>query len=642
MPKSSRKLVLGSPFRDKLVLQRGRSNIIWGWDNPSQRICLFVSGPQTNLDVTAIAGDDGQWQLDCPELTVGGPYTLTIKGSQQETLHNVLVGEVWLASGQSNMEWKVSATDNAELEISRANYPQIRTFTAETTASSRPNATVGGEWIECSPETVESFSAVAYYFALELNRQLGVPIGILHASWGGTPIQAWTSLDALRSVVDVVPILARQTELEKDAPRLEAIAVERVLEWEGEYLPADPENTGIQEGWADPQFDDRAWNSMRLPCPWQTRGLNHNGVVWFRRAVDIPAAWTNCNLVLSLGAIDDFDTTYFNGHPIGAHPKGTREAYRIRRRYVVPKEKVQAGRTVIAVRVFDHFGEGGLVGPAAQMQLSPVNSERESISVSGDWRYKVEHVIPLVPATVFQTYPALDVPLPQYRLSALYNGMIAPLVPYGIRGALWYQGESNVDQHRQYRDLMIAMIRDWRFRWGLGQFPFLFVQLPNFKGDATWPYLREAQAQALSEPNTAMAVTIDIGDPMDIHPRNKQEVARRLALIAMVRCYGMDCIDFSGPALKQVEIVGNVARVFLEHSRGLNAGDGGDVSGFELAGQDGVYHPATAVIEGAYVQVTSEDVPKPATVRYAWRDAPDVNLRNEAGLPAAPFRTDGY
>jgi sialate O-acetylesterase len=462
----------------------------------------------------------------------------------------------------------------------------------------------------------------------------------LHASWGGTPIQAWTSLEALRTVVDVESELRSQRERERSAPSLEAIATQSVLDWEGKYLPADPGNTGVGRGWANPEYDDGGWNSMRLPCNWQSRGLHHNGVVWFRRSIEIPPEWVGCDLVLSLGAIDDFDATYFNGNLIGTHPKGTPEAYRIRRRYSVPKEMVRPGRAVIAVRVFDHFGEGGLLGPAVQMKLGPAEANPQSIGLSGDWKFEIEHVIPTVPGSVFETYPKLDVQLPQYRLSTLFNAMISPLAPYGVRGAIWYQGESNVEQHRQYRDLMIAMIRDWRSRWNLGQFPFLYVQLPNFKGGDHWPYLREAQEQALSEPNTSMAVTLDIGNPVDIHPRNKREVGRRLALLAMARCYGQDSEEVLGPKLIRVEIAGPVARVYFEHSRGLTSGND-EVSSFELAGADRVYYPARAVIQGPCVQVTSAQVQRPVSVRYAWHDAPEVNLRNAEGLPASPFRTDG-
>ena len=634
------KLSLASPYQDKLVLQRGRSNVIWGWDIPGQRVALRINDDENEV-ASALTQEDGRWSLDCPELEVGGPYRLSIVGSSSVTLHDVLVGEVWLASGQSNMELRLSATENAELEIAQAEFPQIRMFIVGTQASDTQCSMVEGEWFECHPDTVEAFSAVGYFFARALHEALGVPVGILNASWGGTPVEAWASADALRQVNDIETALAQQRKLERDAPQLQAEAERRVLEWERTCLPPDPGNTGFNRGWASPGFDDSPWPSMRVPSPWQARGLNHNGVVWFRRSVDLPPDWLGCELCLTLGAVDDFDETYFNGVRVGSHPKGTPEAYRIQRRYIVPKELVQSGRAVVAVRVFDHFGEGGLLGPAMNMRLAPVAGEHPSIVLSGDWKYQVEHAIETVPATVFQTYPALDVPLPQYRLSALFNGMIAPLIPYGIRGAIWYQGESNVEQHKRYRERLVALIRDWRSRFGVGQFPFYQVQLASFRGGDAWPYLREAQVQSVSEPNTGIVVTLDIGEPDDIHPRNKRDVGKRLAALALSRCYGMSELACDSPRLRRVEIRGREAFVEFMHAEGLTAGDE-PVAGFELAGSDKIFHSAVGVVIAGRVRVWSENVARPMNVRYAWSDAPQANLRNAAGLPAAPFRTDGY
>jgi sialate O-acetylesterase len=290
--------------------------------------------------------------------------------------------------------------------------------------------------------------------------------------------------------------------------------------------------------------------------------------------------------MLSLGAIDDFDVTYFGGTEVGAHPKGTPAAYRIRRRYLIPGSLVRPGRNVIAIRIFDHFGNGGFVGPRQAMSISRAGHESDGLDLSGDWRYQVEHVIPLVSGDVWRSYPPPAVPEPHHHPAALYDGMIAPLVPYGLRGAIWYQGESNADRHATYRDLQIAMIRDWRARWGIGQFPFYFVQLAGYGASPTWPLLREAQAQALVEPATGMAVAIDLGDRLDIHPRNKQEVGRRLALIALGQTYG-EPVDFSGPTLDRTEIQGNQARIRFRHARGLRTRDGAaSVLGFELAGAD--------------------------------------------------------
>ncbi len=631
-------LSLGSIFTDRMVLQQGRANAIWGWDRPHQRIEISVVGPR-NATVSTDADANGAWQLECPELKVGGPYEITIRGSIELTLRDVLVGEVWLTSGQSNMEWPLAGALNSELEIANARFPTIRLFTVQTQATDTRSTSIEGEWQECTPENAEGFSAIGYFFARAIHEQLDVPVGIVNASWGGTPIEAWTSLDTLQRLPSMQAALEKQLALEYDAPRLRALAEQQVLEWERNQLPNDPGNFGFEKGWAAAQFDDSNWQSMRLPGSWQSRGLRHNGVVWFRRSVELPPDWVGRELSLGLGMLDDFDETYVNGVSVGAHPKGTPEAYRIRRRYTIAKELVQGRTLVIAVRIFDHFGDGGFMGPGVCMRLSPTSGEHEPILLTGDWKYTVEHAIDLVPGTVFQTYPKLEVPLPQYRLGALYNGMIAPLLPFGIRGALWYQGESNVEQRGLYRESMIAMVRNWRESFGCGQFPFYFVQLASYAGGSSWPYLREAQEQALSEPNTGLVTALDIGDPNDIHPRNKQEVGRRLAMLALARCYDRPEFACDGPRLRQVEIHGNIAKVLLDFADGLTSA-GEVITGFELAGKDGVYHSANATIDGNSVLVTCSNVQCPLNVRYAWSDAPNVNLRNAAGLPALPFRTD--
>jgi sialate O-acetylesterase len=463
-------------FTDHMVLQSGRSNPIWGWDRPEQRVTLHIEGAPTPVpEVVVTARSDGTFRIACPALPVGGPYRLRMRGSRECVLEDVLVGEVWLASGQSNMEWKVAVSADGSLEIAEAVWPQIRMFTVDQQAAREPRAVVGGKWRPCSPETAGDFSAVGYYFARGVHQNLSVPIGIIDASWGGTRVEAWTSIDALRETMDV----------------------------------------------------DAA----------------------------------------------------------------------------------------------------------------------------------VEHRIVLVSRNVFATCPSMpDALSPQNAPAALFHGMIAPLVPFGLRGVIWYQGESNVDDHVHYRDRLLSLVRDWRSRWGAEdaalhrlergclprELPFYVVQLANFVASPAWAYLREAQAQALSEPATGIAVTIDIGDPDDIHPRNKQEVGRRLALLALARTYGRVDLEWSGPWLDRVEIDRGEARVWFRHAAGLRARGGGPVRGFALAGADRLYHRAEGRIDGDSVVLKSGDVPVPVAMRYAWADNPDANLENAASLPAAPFRTDRW
>ena len=637
-------LLLSPLFTDHMVLQRDQANPVWGKDDPQQVITLTVEGaPTAPATVQVTTAADGTWRLACPALPAGGPYRLRVHGSTEQVVDDVLVGEVWLASGQSNMEWKLPATDHGEEDVAAANDPQVRMFTVDQTALPAPRDTVAGQWDPATPQTAADFSAIGYLFARELRQKLGVPVGIINTSWGGTRVEAWTSREALRAVMPVEAELAALAAAEKDLPRIRAEHQAKVAAWEESVFPIDTANAGRPQGWARADFDDAAWATMALPTFWQNAGLKINGCVWFRYTLDLPATWAGHDLTLHLGAVDDFDTTYFNDQVVGLTPRGTPEAYKLARRYVVPGAQVKTGKNVIAVRVFDQFGDGGFAGPrTAMFAESAAAPERRPLA--GPWRYAIERAVPLVSGNVYATSPAVPAILqPQNNPAYLFNGMIAPLAGYGIRGAIWYQGEANVDVAHTYRDRFTAMIRDWRARWGQGDFPFYFVQLANFTATPGWPFLREAQTQTLVEPATGMIVTLDIGNPTNIHPGNKREVGRRLALLARARTYGETSLADSGPMLERVEISGGEVRVHWRHADGLRLRSGATaLTGFALAGDDGIYHPATARLAGDIVVVTSAAVLAPRTVRYAWADNPDANLENAAGLPAAPFRTDTF
>jgi sialate O-acetylesterase len=539
------------------------------------------------------------------------------------------------------MEWKLPMGEHGAEDVAAADDPQLRMFRVAQVASAEPLATASGSWQIATPKNAADFSAIGYFFAKELRQKLGVPVGIINTSWGGTRVEAWTSREALRPVMDVEGELAALAEAAKDLPHIRTEYAIAQDAWERKNFPIDTTNEGEPRGWAALECDDRGWPTMSLPNFWQSVGLKFNGCVWFRRVLEIPATWAGHDLILNLGAVDDFDTTYFNGQTVGITPRGTLNAYQLPRRYVVPAELVKTGKAVIAVRVFDQFGDGGFSGPAVLMAAeSSVGGA--SISLAGEWRYSVEREVPLVPGSVYATAPAIPPLLaPQNNPAYLFNAMIAPFVGYGIRGAIWYQGEANVDVANTYRARFAAMIHDWRTRWGQGDFPFYFVQLANFNATPGWPYLREAQTQTLAEPATGMAVILDIGNATDIHPRNKRDVGHRLALLARAKTYGEAKLEFSGPTLDHVQITGTTAHIYWQHAAGLRTRDGHPiVKGFTLAGADGIYHPADAKIEGTQVIVTSTLVPAPKFVRYAWADNPETNLENAAGLPAGPFRTD--
>lgn len=638
-------LVLFSLFCDHMVLQENRANPIWGWDRPGQQITVEVEeGRGSVATIRATAGADGSWRTELPALAAGGPYRLRVEGGgEARVVDDVLVGEVWLASGQSNMEWPLVNTDGADGEIARGTSPEIREFKVRRAAAGAPASRVEGGWTVCSPAAAGDFSAVAYYFAKELHSRLRVPIGIVNASWGGTRIEAWAGVPALRAAYDVDAELARLAALEPEMPRLKEAYERRLRAWEDSQFAHDAGIARSAAGWAAPGPEGDAWKPLRVPGYWQRSGLAFNGAAWFRTHLEIPASWAGRDLALDLGPIDDFDTTFFNGVQVGLTPPGTPGSYLLPRHYRVPGRLVKPGPATLAVRVFDQGGEGGFGGTGADMALSPVGGGGAPIPLAGTWRYRFERPIPLI-AIDWTSYPAPDYLVEQDRPGWLFNGMIAPLIPYGIRGAIWYQGENNAAAPMHYREKFAALIRDWRTRWGEGQFPFDFVQLADFRANSGWPRLREQQALALAEPLTGMAVTIDIGDPANIHPRNKREVGRRLALLARTQVYGERGLEASGPVLRRVEIAGNRARIFWDHGEGLRTrGGGAQVRGFEVAGADEKFAAATArIAEDGSVVASAAGVPAPVAVRYDFEDCPDGNLENSAGLPAAPFRTDGF
>ncbi len=639
-------LILFGLFSDHMVLQRGRTNPVWGTDHPAQKISLSVEGAARPISpVEVVADPEGKWSLQCPELPTGGPYKLLLHGSTDKVIDDVWVGDVWIASGQSNMEFPLARARDADKEIASANYPQIRVAKVTRAMAGDPATEVKTGWDVCSPTNASRFTAVGYFFAREVFQKTQVPIGIIDSTWGGTPVEAWTSRQGLRPVfagIDQQLDAGKLSEPELQKIRREYQA--KLHAWEVKAFPQDTGNEGQTKGWANLDWNDDSWRRIDNPTTVQAQGLKANGVFWFRRTVEVPAAWAGHDLELDLGAIDDFDISYFNGEQVGETGSDTPDAYQALRQYKVPGRLVHAGKNVIAVRVFDRFGDGGMTGPASAMSLGSDALSQQRLPLAGNWRWTVEREIPLVPSTVFAGQP----PLPSQLTgpsspTVLYNGMIAPLIPYGISGYIWYQGEANVSNYSTYRDRMVALIRDWRTRWGEGNLPFYLVQLAGYHESVYWPYLREAQSQACAEPNTGMALAIDVGNPSDIHPTDKQDVGDRLARLARVRVYGDKSVEDSGPSVDKVAIEGDRVTIRWQHGKGLHTHDGNKaVLGFALAGSDGSYHSASARIEHDEVVVQSADVPQPRSVRYAWADYTDVNLENGAGLPAEPFRTDDF
>ena len=619
-------------FTDHMVFQRGIKAPVWGWTQPGKKVTVGMDGKSA----TAVAGPDGKWMAALGPFTAGGPYTLTVKGPEQAKIQDVLIGDVWICSGQSNMEMGIGNVYNAKDEIAKAVNSKIRLFTVPKKVAGEPQETIASHWDVCTPETVAAggwggFSAVGYFFGQHLQETQHVPIGLIHTSWGGTIAEAWTSASALRTMPDFVPqvdaVEKTYAEMKKGAGDLDKM----FADW---YTKNDP---GTAQKWGETDFDAANWKTMKLPTSWELAGLpDYDGIVWFRKEFDLPAAFVGKGLTLHLGPIDDDDTTYVNGVQVGA----TR-GYNIDRVYTVPASALKAGRNVIAVRVLDTGGVGGINGTPDKMFVATAGSVGQSFSLAGDWKYQDSAPLAKTTSVPVQTTDNPNV------TTVLYNGMIAPLLPYGIKGAIWYQGESNAGRAMQYRTLLPTMIKDWRSRFGVGEFPFFIVQLANFMPvvdqpvQSGWAELREAQLlTAENLPKTGIAVALDIGDATDIHPKNKQEVGRRLGLAADAIAYGSKS-EYSGPHYRSMKIEGDKIRLTFDHvGGGLMAKGEGTLKGFAIAGSDGHFELADAKIDGDTIIVSSPKVPNPTAVRYAWANNPVSNFVNKAGLPASSFRTD--
>ncbi len=621
-------------FGNSMLLQQESDVLLWGWAAAGEKIEVSADWLQTEIAV--VAGDDGKWNAKVKTPVAGGPYDVTVAGTNSITLHDVMIGEVWLCSGQSNMAWPVHLADKAQDEIAAACFPDIRLFQMKRTIATLPANDCDGRWVKCSPETVASFSAVAYFYGRELHRELGVPVGLIDSSWGGTVAEAWTSSEGLAregGFEDALSILAAER---RQPGALKERHARRLEEYWTAVREIDP-GSG-DPGWEKPEYDDSHWKVAHVPGAWHYDRLDsYDGIIWFRRHVDVPQEWLGQDLRVELGPIDDIDTTYFNGVKLG-DPEHTRD-WLTRREYRLPAHVVRAGTNVLAIRILDNIAEGGIYGNEKDLRVYQDNDGSAApLSLAGLWRYHLgaaKESLPDWPGTgeLHANWPTV-----------LYNGMIAPIVGYSIAGVIWYQGESNRSQAAKYRTLFPTLIGDWREKWSIGEFPFYYVQIAPFKysGDkGETALLRETQAGALSLRNTGMVVTTDIGNINDIHPRDKQTVGRRLALWALAKTYGRRETICSGPMFSKMEIEDDRIRVHFSHvGGGLRSRDSAPLSWFELAGETGHYVPAKAIIEGHTVVVYSVEVPKPVAVRFAWADVAEPNLMNAEGLPAVPFRTD--
>lgn len=621
---------LPSIFSDNMVLQRDAPIPVWGWAKPGEKIEVSF-----NKQVkTTKADNTGKWMVKLDAEKAGGPFVLKVKGKSVAEYKNVLVGEVWLCSGQSNMEFQVGYTGtwqlgvfNYQKEVATANYPQIRRIKMEHKINSMPvNDVVTEGWSVCDTGTVPYYSAVAYFFARTVYDSIHVPIGIIDDNWGGTNIETWISREGFEGSDEFKDMIGRMPRINLDS--LSKLSV-RGSEMRIEALQGSKLNELKPELFKNADFDDSSWKTIKQPGLWEGQMLgNLDGVVWVRKTIVLTAEQVNKKAVLYLAKIDDNDETYVNGVKVGGI-----EQWDADRIYAIPQGVLKEGKNVIAVRIVDTGGGGGIYGSEAEVRLAVGTTD---ISLAGDWKWQVESILTF---TNENSLPSL-----------CYNAMIHPIVPYGIRGVLWYQGESNAGRAYQYREAMPLLIADWRHKWNKPNMPFYFVQLATFEtfGNSNegcdWAELREAQAMTLNVPFTGMAVTTDVGDAKDVHPRNKQTVGFRLAAMALNNIYGKPQVC-RGPNFESMEVDKGVAIIsFYNVEGGLHTPDKyGYIRGFEVAGADSVFHYAKAYIKGDKVMVYNENVPNPVAVRYSWiGDASESNLFNKEGFPAEPFRTDQW
>ncbi|MEM9417427.1 MAG: sialate O-acetylesterase [Planctomycetota bacterium] len=652
---SATALELPAIFSDHMVLQRDMPVQVWGKAEPGQQVTVTLAG----MEVKTITDEKGDWSVDLPEMVASSkPAVLTVEadaasGEAKKRFEDILVGEVWHCSGQSNMGWVVSNSANAKEEIATADHPEIRLFRVPERSMPEPDAMGEGDWQLCSPDTIGPFSAVAYYFGRKLQQDLGVPVGLMLTSWGGTPAEAFASRASLETNPQLQDYVQRY---EKD---LAALAEKRAGFPDWQTLPTSHEDPGPEaaERLAAPDFDDSDWVELSLPSGYgQNIFRRSDGVFWLRRQVTVPEAWLGQRLELRLARIRQTDIAYVNGQEVG-RTAGQNPQY-VQRNYTVPAEQVNTTELNIALRIFDPGGLGGVFGSPAAMYIQPKGNAEERIPLSGPWRV-LNHVA-MSPDAIRSGFELSW--SPNHRPGHLYNAMIYPVAPFAHRGVIWYQGESNLGRHEAYDTLMKTVIDDWRTLWDqpgeARETPFLTVQLANYTsppaqpGDSGWASLRDTQhTTAKTHSRTYIATAIDIGDAADIHPRNKQEVGRRLALIAERRVYGDESVVDQGPTLNVSEVLGESSpramRIHFDHAEGLATSDGEAPRGFAVQAEAGgawVWAESTQIKGHSVLVQAPEGIEAPFAVRYGWANNPTdgprgINLVNAAGLPAFPFQT---
>tara|TARA_R110002096_G_scaffold58856_5_gene147924 strand:+ start:5840 stop:7750 length:1911 start_codon:yes stop_codon:yes gene_type:complete len=609
-------LTVSKLYADNMIIQRNQPIKVWGKVNEGAKVKIQFNNKQYETIST-----DSSWFMELPEMKAGGPYEMSImSGANHIQIKNILIGDVWVCSGQSNMEWMVKEALDAENELTQATDTQIRQFKIPHSGSEEPSDELeNGNWTVNHPDSTGNFTAVGYYFAKELRKEIDVPIGLINTSWGGSRIESWINPELL---------------LEENRSKEEQIAIDsanvrfvnNLQNVKKSFPQVTSKDGGVLDGeilWADFELDDTDWGTIAVPSIWEDAGFpGLDGIGWYRMEFELTEEEAAETIELGLGEIDDCDRSFVNGVEIGGYCDW--ESPRV---YKVNQEILKAGENNITIRVEDGGGGGGIAGEQSMLYVKTKNN---TMSLAGNWKFRVG-------ATVNMSF------------AGMYNKMVHPLTKFPIKGVLWYQGESNtntIDEAEEYEYLFSELINNWRFQWNQGEFPFLFVQLPNFYPTPlldNWAVLRNSQSKVLELSNVGQAVTIDIGEANNIHPKNKKDFGYRLSLAALKIAYDKDIV-FSGPIYKSHTIQGNKIIIDYNHiGSGLMSRSSEDnlLKEFEVAGVDNVFVAAKSLIRGDNIIVWDEKIKNPKHVRYAWSDNPEkANLYNKEGLPASPFRTN--
>lgn len=613
------KITLPALVSDGMVLQRNQKLNVWGKADAGEKVEVKF----LNKNYKTIADPTGNWKITLPEQKAGGPYTMTIN---EITLKDILIGDVWLASGQSNMELPMRRlTPLYADEIKNANNQNISFFTVPQKYNFKSPQTEldGGKWEATNPQTILNFSGVAYFFAKELSQKNKVAIGIIHASLGGSPIQAWMDENSLKKYPEYLDE-AKKWQNDELIKSTESTEQAMSKAW---YTELNQSDIGLNQHWENFDLNDSDWKTMQIPGSWEDKEGSFEGSVWFRKEINLTKNQAGKAAFLNLGRIKDADVTYINGTKVGnvtyEYPP---------RWYDIPAGVLKEGKNIIAVRITNGSGKGQFI--ADKPYYLEIGGNK--IDLKTEWKYKIgAKMEKMAPGQTFI----------RWKPTGLYNAMINPLINYNIKGAIWYQGESNTGKPKEYGDLLTTMILDWRNKWNQKDMPFFTVQLANFMEPKTqpvesnWAELRDQQRQvSLSVPNTGLAVIIDLGEWNDIHPLNKKSVGDRLALQAL-KVADKKNIIADGPMYQSMKVEGN--KIILSFKNGTDDfAPVSELKGFAIKGQDGKYEWAKAKIEGNRVIVWNDTVSSPVSVRYDWADNPDGNLKNKAGLPASPFTTE--